>query len=69
MFFIGQIPFNKTATYKGDDEDLDKIEDEELRKFKMKMKQEKIQNQLSRQQREAWLNAFLITQRSQLVET
>ena len=42
MFFIGQIPFNKTATYKGDDEDLDKIEDEELRKFKMKMKQEKI---------------------------
>ena len=49
MFFIGQIPFDKTATYKGDDDNFDKIEDEELRKFKIKKQEEKIQSKLSRQ--------------------
>lgn len=61
MFFIGQMPYDKTATFKGDDNSLENISDEELRLFKLKVKQEKIQNKLNRKKREAWLNAFLIT--------
>tara|TARA_B110000285_G_C15027707_1_gene565059 strand:- start:550 stop:717 length:168 start_codon:yes stop_codon:yes gene_type:complete len=55
------MPYDKTATFKGDDNSLENISDEELRLFKLKVKQEKIQNKLNRKKREAWLNAFLIT--------